>query len=92
MTWRTLYNSCLAESDATELTILIHKTEHAMTLRRNELSQNCDAELLEINDALRVMLVLKATRLGWPHPDSSRKGSELHRTLSGGPTKGAVHS
>ena len=70
MPWRTLYESCISETNPEKLKKLVFQLEEAIVLRYHDIANQPNAldELQAIKRAAQQLLRLKIERLGWLDP------------------------
>jgi len=68
--WRTLYESCISETNPEKLKKLVFQLEEAIVLRYHDIANQPNAldELQAIKRAAQQLLRLKIERLGWLDP------------------------
>jgi len=71
--WRTLYESCISETNPDRLKKLVFQLEEAIVLRYHDLADEPKAfdELQAIKRAAQRLVRLKIERLGWTEPVSA---------------------
>ena len=70
MAWRTLYESCISETDPDRFKKLVFQLEEAIVVRYHDLADEPKAldELQAIKFAAQRLVRLKIEKLGWPEP------------------------
>lgn len=70
MAWRTLYESCISETDPDRFKKLVFQLEEAIVVRYHDLADEPKAfdELQAIRCAAQRLVRLKSEKLGWPEP------------------------